>query len=259
LRPLAADEQGGGGAVVLLHGQPGDRHDWDAVVAVLDSRVRTIVPDRPGYGRTGGRAGGPAANAEAVVDLLTRRRVDRAVIVGHSWGGAVALEVALRHPDRVSALVLVSSVGGPGSTGTLDRLLGVPLLGPALSLGGLALLRAARVRRLLAPGFAPALPAALEALPDGWLASWPAFVAEQRALLRELPGITRRLADVEVPVAVLVGTADRVVPPASQAALAARLARAEVVRAPGCGHLLPREAPQLVADTIVRMGGPPVP
>jgi len=179
--------------------------------------------------------------------------------VGHSWGGGVALEVGLRHPGRVRALVLVSSVGGPGSMGTLDRLLGAPVLGPALALGGLAALRAGRVRRLLAAGYAPAFPAAVDALPDGWLGSWPSFVAEQRALLRELPGITERLDQIAAPSVVMMGTADRVVRPSSQEALAAGLPGADLVRVNGCGHLLPREAPGLVADTIVRMAGLAVP
>ena len=259
LRPLVADEHGQGPPAVLLHGQPGDRHDWDGVGAELAGRVRALVPDRPGYGRTGGRAGGPAANADAVVRLLDARGIDRAIVVGHSWAGAVALELALRHPVRVTALVLVASVGGPGSTGDLDRLLAAPLLGPVLALGGLALLRAGRVRRLLAAGYAPTVPAALEVLPAGWLASWPSFVAEQRALLRELDGITARLPAVAVPAVVMVGGMDRVIAPASQEALAGLIPDAELVGVPGCGHLLPREVPSLVAARIVQLAGPGMP
>jgi pimeloyl-ACP methyl ester carboxylesterase len=159
----------------------------------------------------------------------------------------------------VRALVLVSSVGGQGSLGSLDRLLGAPVLGPALALGGLAALRAGRVRRLLAAGYAPAFPAAVDAIPEGWLGSWPSFVAEQRALLRELPGITDRLERIAAPSVVMVGTADRVISPSSQETLAARLPGADLVRVKGCGHLLPREAPALVADAIMRMAGPAVP
>jgi 3-oxoadipate enol-lactonase len=251
LRPIQADEHGEGPSAILLHGQPGDRHDWDGVVSSLADRCRVLVPDRPGYGATGGPAGGPAANADAVAALLDLRGLERVTVVGHSWGGAIALELALRHPARVRALVLVSSVGGDGSLGTLDRLLGAPVLGPLLAVGGLALMRPSRVRRLLAAGYAPAHPWAMDVLPTRWMSSWPSFVAEQRALLEELPGITARLGQVDVPAVVLIGESDRIVRPSSQAALAGRLPGARTRRLPGCGHLLPREAPDAIADAII--------
>ncbi len=242
LRAMEADVLGEGPAVVLLHGQPGDRHDWDLVAGALGRDVRVLVPDRPGYGRTGGRAGGFAANSERVIELLDRHGIDRALVVGYSWGGGVALDVAQRHADRVTGVVLVSSIGGPGSVNTLDRLLAAPLVGPLMAIAGFAALRASRIRRLLAP--------AVDALPDGWLASWRSFVAEERAMLRELPRVTSQLGVTDVPVVVVFGDADRVVPPGSQEALAASLPHADVVRVPGCGHLLPREAPDALAGAI---------
>jgi pimeloyl-ACP methyl ester carboxylesterase len=250
--PLVADDHGTGPVAVLLHGQPGDRHDWDRVVAEVGGRCRLLVPDRPGYGHTGGRAGGFDANAEAVIALLDRHNVAEAVMVGYSWGGAVALDVAQRHPGRVGGLVLVSSIGGPGSIDPLDRLLSTPVLGPLLSIAGLAMMRARRVRRLLVP----TNPALADELPAGWLASWRSFVAEQRALVQELPEISARVASVAVPAVVVIGGVDRVVRPSSQQALADALPRAEVVRVEGGGHLLVREAAEVVADAIVRALGP---
>lgn len=253
LRPMAVDDRGAGPPVVLLHGQPGDHHDWDDVVAALGGGVRTLAPDRPGYGRTGGPAGGFAANADALVGLLDERGLPGATLVGHSWGGGVAIAAAVRHPARVSGLVLVSSVGGDRSGSTLDRVLGAPVVGPMLAFGGLAALRAARVRRLLAPVTAPGNPAAMESLPAGWLSSWRSFVAEERGMLRELPALAGGLAGVVAPAVVVIGGADRVVPPASQERLAASLPGAQAVRVPGCGHLLPREAPDAVAAAIVQV------
>ncbi|GAC1311965.1 MAG: alpha/beta fold hydrolase [Acidimicrobiales bacterium] len=250
--PLVAEEHGSGPPVVLLHGQPGDGHDWDRVVGALGGRVRAIVPDRPGYGRTGGSAGTIGANADAVVALLDARGVERATIVGYSWAGAIALDLLRRHPARVAGVVLVSAVGGPGSVDDLDRLLAAPVVGPLFSLGGLVALRVERVRRLLAPAHSPIDPTALDRIPDGWLGSWRSFVVEERALIRGLPAITEALAPVEQAVEVLIGTADRVVRPASQEAMAQALGAA-VVRLEGFGHLLALEAPDLVADAVVRI------
>jgi len=225
------------------------------VVDALDGGVRLLVPDRPGYGRTGGPAGGCQANADAVIELLDRTGIERVTVAGHSWGGAVALALAQRHPDRVTAIVLVSSVGGPGSIGRLDRLLAAPVIGSLLAAAGLTALRANRVRRAVATVAAPRDRTAVDSLAQGSFGPWRSVVAEQRALLHELPGISARLDRTDLPAVVIVGSADRVVSPASQEALAARLPRAEVIRMGEYGHLLPREAPGVVAEAIRRAAG----
>jgi pimeloyl-ACP methyl ester carboxylesterase len=244
--PVEAADRGSGPAVVLLHGQPGDRHDWDDVVVSLAGRARTLVPDRPGYGATGGRAGGFAANAAAVIELLDRSGLPRAVVAGHSWGGGVALDLAERHPERVGALVLVASVGGRGSIGRVDRVLGVALLGDLLSLGGLVALGVPPLRRRVAARSAPDDPG------HRLRPSWRSFMVEQRALLNELPAISDRVDAIRTPAVVVMGEADRIVRPSSQHALAGRLSRTEVVQVARAGHLLLRERPDIVAAAILR-------
>jgi pimeloyl-ACP methyl ester carboxylesterase len=243
---MEADDRGAGPPVVLLHGQPGDRHDWDDVVASLAGSARVLVPDRPGYGTTGGNAGGFAANAAAVIELLDRCGLCRAVVAGHSWGGGVALDLAERHPDRVDALVLVATVGGRGSVGRFDRVLGVALLGDLLSLGGLVALGVPPLRRRVAARSAPDSPG------RRLRPSWRSFMVEQRALLNELPAISARLDRVRVPAVVVIGETDRIVRPSSQESLAGRLPRAEVMRVARAGHLLLRERPDTVAAAILR-------
>jgi 3-oxoadipate enol-lactonase len=248
--PLAVSDRGSGPPVVLLHGQPGTGYDWEPVAARLADHLRVLVPDRPGYGRTGGRAVGVAANTELVVDLLDRLQVERAVIGGHSWAGAVALDLAARHADRVGGLVLVGSVGGSGSIDRLDRLLALPLVGPALSMMGMATLRFSRKARQAAHldwRVGPDVPSPLE---TGLYRSWRSFVIEQRALVQELPAIATAIAQLEVSAVVVVGERDRVVPPSSQAALANVLPRARLVAIAGVGHLLPNEAPEQLASVI---------
>jgi len=245
---LHADTSGSGRTAVLLHGQPGGRRDWDPVVDRLDGRVRAVVPDRLGYGATGGGAGGFGANADAVVGLLDRAGVQDAVVSAHSWAGGVALDLAVRYPQRVGALVLVGAVGGQGSVAWLDRVLATPLAGDALALGGLTAIGVRPLRKILAPTAGDAIEG------EPWWRRWRSFMTEQRAMLRELPAIAARLGDVRAPAIVVVGEGDRIVRPSSQEALAAAIG-AEVVRVPGAGHLLPRERPDAVADAIVRAAG----
>jgi len=106
---------------VLLHGQPGSSSDWRAVADNLATDHRVIVPDRLGYGLTGGPAAGFATNANAVAKLLGSLGVDGALIVGHSWAGGVALEMALDFPHHVAGLGLVSSVAPAEPAARFDK------------------------------------------------------------------------------------------------------------------------------------------
>jgi pimeloyl-ACP methyl ester carboxylesterase len=258
-------DAGDGPVVVLVHGQPGAGGDWAALAGELATDHRVLAPNRPGWGSDPRPAVGIAANAEALEDLLRAVVGEaRVTVVGHSLGGGVALELALLHKERVGALVLVGSVGVAGALSGFDRLLVVPMLGSGLVRAGVAALRrglitaarypktppGARVARKVA--VLPTLQAAIGT--DGRPIigrSRRSFLIEQRALLAETPGLERSLGRIEVPVAVVTGTSDRIVPVAAARALAERLPRAELIVMTG-GHLLPFEQPWKVAQVVRR-------
>jgi pimeloyl-ACP methyl ester carboxylesterase len=249
--------------VVLVHGQPGQAADWRDVAEALEASNRVIVPDRPGYGRTGGTAVGIEANADALGRLLDDDGVRSATIVGHSFGGGVALAVAQRRADLVGGLVLVGSVGTASSLKRQDRVLGLPVLGESLAFAGLEvsrwLLPSLRRRSTRLP---PALASWLRAVPDPWpnadrshdpgAATWRSFVIEQRALLAETPALEAGLGSVRAPTAVVAGRRDRVVPARAAADLAEAIPGAELVWVPWAGHLVPQEAPVVLVDVVRR-------
>jgi pimeloyl-ACP methyl ester carboxylesterase len=218
-----------------------------------------VAPDRPGYGRTGGPATGFAGNAEAVVALLDRLGVDRFIAVGHSWGGGVALSMATRVPRRIRGLVLVSSVG-PGAPATWDdRLLATPILGEivaALTIGATGrLLGIDRVQSLADRRLAGRTLEAVRALTRLTGAGtgtrvWQSFVSEQRSFLTELHLLAPALGSLEVPTAILHGSADRVVPPSVAALLTSTIPGAERKLLPGAHHLLPLDHPVEVAEAV---------
>jgi pimeloyl-ACP methyl ester carboxylesterase len=109
--------------LVLLHGQPGSPADWQLVAGRLPAALHAAAGDRPGYGSSRLRAGGFAVNARAVLDDMDSHGIARAVLVGHSFGGGVALSAASLAPGRVAAVVLLASVG-PGCITGWDRLPG---------------------------------------------------------------------------------------------------------------------------------------
>ena len=102
-----ATRRKGDPAIVLLHGLLFDGGMWRAQVEPLAAIGRVLVFDGPGHGRS--EAPPPFSledHCEALTDALTALGVDRAVLVGLSWGGMVAMRVAIQHPARVAALAL---------------------------------------------------------------------------------------------------------------------------------------------------------
>ncbi|WP_308738190.1 alpha/beta fold hydrolase [Knoellia flava] len=103
---IAHDDEGSGPAVVLLHAGVADRRMWAPVVASLATDHRVVAPDLRGFGDTP-LPGEAYADADDVVRLLDVLGIERASVVGASFGGRVALELATRHPGRVVSLVLL--------------------------------------------------------------------------------------------------------------------------------------------------------
>jgi pimeloyl-ACP methyl ester carboxylesterase len=242
---------------MLLHGQPGTGGDWQWVVPLLETSFSVIVPDRPGYGRTGGSATGFAGNARAAVGLLDRLGCDRAVLVAHSWAGGAALAAAQAYPERVAGLVLVASVGPGEKMAWDDRMLAAPVIGEviaALAIGGVGLVVGSRRVQSLAnqrlAGRARDAVVAVTRMTRGTSRVWKSFVTEQRAMIAELEGLAPGLGTIRAPTRIINGSADRLVPPEVGASLERAIPGATRLLLPGAGHLLPHDQPSAVADAV---------
>ncbi len=245
--------------LVLLHGQPGSPADWQQVTARLPAQLHAVAADRPGYGSSRLPAGGFAANARAVLDDLDSRGIERAVLVGHSYGGGVALSAASLAPGRVAAVVLLASVG-PGCVNGWDKLLAAPGAGPLCALVAwrltpwIARARLARIaRRHGRPlrGDEHVNWQVWGHAGRGHRPLWRTFLTEQRALLRELGQLEHAISSVQVPVLLLADPRDTLVPVDTARRLARTLPDARLQLVEGAGHHLPRRAPDAVADAMV--------
>jgi uncharacterized protein (TIRG00374 family) len=246
--------------LVLLHGQPGSPADWEAVIARLPPQLHALAGDRPGYGASQRPAGGFTANAQAVVDDLDARGVANAVLVGHSWGGGVALRAASLAPDRVKAVVLLAGVG-PGCLTSLDWVLAAPGIGSLSSLLAfrwtpwIARARLALLRRRHGRPLYPDESASLQVWGHAGEGDWPlwrTFLIEQRALLFELADLEAAAESIQVPVLLIADPADKVVPVKTSRRLADLLPQSRLMLVHGAGHHLPRRAPRAVADAITQ-------
>ena len=123
-RNIFVAEAGSGPVVMLLHGGgPGASGvtNYSRNISALAEHYRVLVPDMPGYGRSGQgiyKSDPFGCLADAMRGLLDELAIDRAHLVGNSYGGAAALRLALDTPDRVAKLVLM----GPGGIGTTRAL-----------------------------------------------------------------------------------------------------------------------------------------
>jgi pimeloyl-ACP methyl ester carboxylesterase len=248
----------GSRAIVMLHGQPGSRSDWQQVTDLLPAELRVLALDRPGYGASGHAAGGFAVNARAVIAELDTAGIERAVLVGHSHGGGVALSVAALAPERVEALVLLASVG-PGCLTGWDRLLAAPVAGEVCAVTAWRLTPWLARARLSVIGRLRGRPIAAGEYVNWHIwgnahydrgALWRTFLTEQRALVGELASLTASLSDVRQPVLMLADPQDTLVPVTTTYQLAAALPNARVELVHDIGHHLPRRG---AADTAARI------
>jgi pimeloyl-ACP methyl ester carboxylesterase len=241
-------ERGSGPPVVLVHGAFGGLQDFSATIQdELARRYRTVAWDRPGHGYSerAPEVDDPGDQAEVLLELVRALRLERPLLVGFSYGGAVALAAALLAPLELRGVVLVNSPSHPWPEPTELKysLPLAPVLGPLLTetlvtpLG--ALLARASVEQAFAPLPVPEAfarsPVLLALRPEGFRAN----AEDMRALKPFLEQQVSRYPGLAVPVTLIVGTGDRVVSPTLHGpALSAASKRVRVIEVEGAGHQL---------------------
>ncbi|MFC6016793.1 alpha/beta fold hydrolase [Plantactinospora solaniradicis] len=257
LGPVGYTAAGRGPVAVLLHGNPGDARDWDAVVDVLAERRTVVRLDWPGYGRSSHLDDGATVDApglarvlDDVLDGIGRAvggRLGQVVLIGHSVGGYTAAYQALARPDRVAAVVLVAPGGFTRFTWltrTFVRTMGS--VGPARLLAG-PLASAYTVRRTPTSRAALRRVRSMRGNPD----RLTVHSAVWRSFLDPAHDLRHIASTITVPVLLTWGRLDPVVPWRSAGRRAARLLpRAQVARF-WSGHLPHAEVPQRWLGAVV--------
>jgi pimeloyl-ACP methyl ester carboxylesterase len=240
--------------VVLLHGLGGAAANWVELAPALAERHRVLAPDLPGHAGSAALPAVPTlgALADRVALLAAREGLEPAVVFGHSLGGTVAVQLALRHPERVAGLLLAAP---PGISSRLRRARIVLRVAAAAQPGR----RVARFHRAVArtpwlryPVFgwwAVADPPALSARAvEGFLAG-PRLHTDWASAARALVeyDVREDLGAVRCPTLLLWGARDNWVP-LEDGFRYARLLRAPLRVIGGCGHLLIAERPEACLD-----------
>ena len=243
-------DAGEGDAIAFIHGMGGNLTHWQFVAPDLQKTHRVIGLDLPGFGFSERPKGRYTYDlmADAVFRLLDRRGVKRAVIAGHSFGGAVATLMALRAPERVRGLVLVNPAGyhrfprwmQAGSQFALHP----AVMTPALFLSASWIV--SQVCRRDSPGVR-AFRAASTRLKGGrrFLADLTHAAHSMRYDLMHR-NFLERLRDLTMPVHLVWGEADRLLNAEHGAVAARALPAGRVTRLPGVGHMPIFEQPEAV-------------
>jgi pimeloyl-ACP methyl ester carboxylesterase len=253
-----------GPPIVMLHGASSNLRAMQLLGDHIAKTRRVILIDRPGHGwstRERVADSTPAIQSRMIVEALTRLGVDRAIVVAHSWAGALGVRIALDHPDRVAGLVLLAPVAYPwrGGAGRYNDVISTPLIGPLLAhtvtlpLG--CLVANSGVRGVFAPQPMPAdfvrdSATLLLLRPREFIANARDLVTLKAAVVEQAP----RYAEIKAPVSIISGDADKTVSTGIHSRpLAATAPNAKLIVLPGVGHMVQYAAPDLVASEIEAM------
>lgn len=255
---------GTGPDLVLIHGSSGNARDMTfALAPKLAKDYRVIIFDRPGLGYTDriNRTGATISQQATLLrDAAHDLGADKPIVLGHSYGGAVALAWAVHHPESLSALVPLAAPSHPWKTGlsTYYKLLSHPVVGPLVIPPLTAFVSDGRVERAVAEVFEP------DPVPADYLTHFGAGLtlrrhslranALQRAnLLAEIEALAPLYGTITAPTEILHGTADTTVGlPIHSEPLAAAIPGAVLTPLPETGHMPQHAVPDAVIDAIHR-------
>lgn len=246
--------------LVLLHGFGASVYSWREVMPALAEQHRVYAYDRLAFGLTerptewkGDNPYTRSASLAQLEELLQTWQVESPILIGNSAGGTLAIAYTLAHPDAVHALILVSpAVGNGGSPySNLGWLLQTPQLqriGPLLVRGiqrsGLELVdQAWHTPAKQPPDTLPLYTKPLQA--ENWdFALWQYSTASAGTTLNT------QLSDLNLPVLVITGDDDRVVPTQSSIKAAGQIPNASLVVLPNCGHVPQEECPEAFLTAV---------
>jgi len=252
--------------LVLMHGFLSNYHTWDLIHPLVDSSFPVIAYDRMAFGLTerpvpnkvsGDFADGenpyaPEAVIERALELMDQLKGDSFVLFGNSAGGNLAVKLALDYPDRVRGLILIDpAIYENGAPSFITKLLNLSIFERA----GIKFVRglADDGEELLAQAwYNPAL------IPEDMLEhyrrplqaqNWDRSLFEYTKASRD-SGVSERLDELKLPVLIIHGREDAIVPLDQSERLAEEIDDARLVILDNCGHVPQEECPERTADAV---------
>ncbi len=234
--------------IVFIHGASGNLRDQaGAFLEPLRGRAELLFVDRPGHGyseRGGPENDTPDGQANAIARLMEKKGIERAIIVGHSFGGAITASFGVLHPDKVEGLVFLAAATHPwpGGVDWYYHLASAPVIGPifchTLALHAGMMRIAAATDHVFAPNPRPAT--YVEDTGPALVLRHSAFrsnATDVAGLHAYVTGFAPRYREIMKPTVVITGDSDKIVlEEIHSKGLARDIAGSELVWIAGLGH-----------------------
>jgi pimeloyl-ACP methyl ester carboxylesterase len=250
--------------IVMLHGATSNLEVMRPLAARLSHTHRVVLIDRPGHGwstREKFSDSTPQPQARMIAEALQKLGLEPAIFVAHSWSGALALRIALDHPDRVAGLVMLAPVAypWPGGVSQYNYAVTTPVIGPLLAntvtlpLG--LLLADSGARSVFAPqamphDFVKDSATRLLLRPREFVANAWDLVTLRAAMAEQAP----RYGTITVPITIIAGDVDKTVSTHIHSQPLAKTAKnTKLIVLNGVGHMIQFAAPDLVVSEIQAM------
>src|SRR6185369_1429208 len=254
-------EAGAGPAVVLIHGNAGSVDDFNfKSLGPLCGGHRVIAVDRPGHGKSERPRDVDAKlqyQTRLLHETLSHLGVTRPVLVGHSWGGSLAIAYAVEYPTELSAIVLLApaaySDGGPDQF--MRAVLKTPIVGDVSLTMGRVIFGQHQLKKELQKAFYP------ESVPEEYLrqasASWlrhkqlRAILEDEYSLDRDLEKVSRHYSEISIPVVIVTGDHDKVVSAKQNAyRLKTSITHSQLIELKNTGHQVPQTHPESIFNAV---------
>ncbi len=255
-----------GAPIVLIHGASGNLGDMaESLMLNIYQRHRVFAFDRPGHGWSSRPdrpdITSPAVQAEVLHEAIEALGIERPVLLGHSWGGAVATAYALAYPDALSGLVVLSGATHvwEGKTAWYHKLVAMPVIGTIFlylfMVPGGQILMGPGVASNFAPNFPPPHYAKRIGLPLLFRPkSFRANSADSAGLRSWLVAQSKRYGEIKVPTIIITGNRDKTVwAKLHSYALHQQIVGSELIKLVGIGHMPHYIRPDLVIDALSRL------
>ena len=248
---------GNGKPVVLLHGFMSMAYDWRFNIQELSKHFSVYALDLPGFGYSdkplnfGYNSDG---YAEFIVSFLNEYNIDRAVLVGNSMGGQIALMTCLKYPERVAGLVLIDSGGYPQSVEFLPfKLLYIPVIGEV----SMALVNRTVIKIMLKTGIYFNGSFATDEVVNNYYDVYGTANARKmppiimRRIMKDEAHITSNLSNIKCPTMIMWGAEDRVISPSRAKMFRRDISSASALIISRAGHMPQIEKSKAVNKAIV--------
>lgn len=236
-----------GRKVLLIHGAGGNAHPWQRVIDGLAPKHSPAAPDLPGHGRSSGVEGLMSVHdyADFVTHIMDALQMKSAVIGGWSMGGAVAMDLALRHPARVEALILVATAAKFAVEDDYLKQHWSVMMGRA-------------PQQFVTDAFAPkTVKENFDLVRESWMEQIKTDPRVRYTDLRACSQVDLRdsIAKIDKPTLILAGAEDKGTPPSDSELIHSKIKGSQLNVIADAGHMIPMEKPAEVNGAIDKFLG----